>query len=108
MYSAAGLAKQAERAAKRASKNTWQVSQAKSLFHSGFGEVNPSLSTSRQVLHNAGNAKNASYVKDSVKMGVNPVDAKINARAGKYTSGHANEGAHNMFGDWARQGARYN
>ena len=107
VYSAAGLAKQAERAAKRASKDAWQKSQAKSLFHSGFGEVNPTLSTSRRVLHNVGNAKNGSYIEDSIKSGVSPIQAKINARAGKYTAGHVNEGMHNsIFGEFARKWTR--
>ena len=105
-FSKAGMAKQAERAAKKALKNKWQVEEARKTYFKRFPNANPSLGQARRGLQQMGATSNGTYVKDTIAAGGTPILAKINGKSGKFIAGHSAEGAHTEYGAMARRWAK--
>jgi hypothetical protein len=105
-FSKAGLAKKAERAAKKALKNEWQMTEAKKTYFRRFPDARPSLGQSRRGLQQMGATTNGTYVEDTIAAGGTPILAKINGRSGKFIAGHSAEGAHTEYGAMARRWTR--
>ena len=105
-FSIKGLEKQAERSAKKALKNKWQVDEARKTYFKRFPDANPSLGQSRRGLQQMGATTNGTYVEDTIAAGGTPILAKINGRSGKFIAGHSAEGAHTEYGAMARRWVR--
>ena len=105
-FSKAGLAKKDERAAKKALKNEWQMTEAKKTYFRRFPDARPSLGESRRGLQQMGNTRNGTYIEDTIAEGVPSIHATISGRSGKFIAGHGAEGAHTEYGAMARRWTR--